>query len=203
MQAMRASRCLPKLSWEANVTVRSVAPTVSAAWTTRNASDGKSALQQQQRGEASSVSTSTPPHHGLGRAVRQLIAASRTTPSHHSLTPSNWRASASPRLDCMLRDGTGTCRNNSSGLVTATGGAAALLSQGAIIGRGSSATKELTAAATPARRNMSSSTMSEREFHLIADEALEDIHDAVEEALEDGFTEEFDCNMSVGASKCL
>ncbi len=46
---------------------------------------------------------------------------------------------------------------------------------------------------------MSSSTMSEREFHLLADEALEEIHDAVEEALEDGFEDEFDCNMSVRA----
>eukprot|EP00903_Cladosiphon_okamuranus_P017315 g15954.t1 len=45
---------------------------------------------------------------------------------------------------------------------------------------------------------MSSSTMSEREFHLIADETLEDINDVVEQALEDGFDEEFDCNMSQG-----
>lgn len=44
---------------------------------------------------------------------------------------------------------------------------------------------------------MSSSAISEREFHSVADEALEEIHDAVEEALEDGFEDEFDCHMSV------
>ncbi|CAM9654178.1 unnamed protein product [Scytosiphon promiscuus] len=48
------------------------------------------------------------------------------------------------------------------------------------------------------RRGMSSTTMSERDFHSVADEALEDIHDAVEEALEEGFPEDFDCNMSQG-----
>lgn len=46
-----------------------------------------------------------------------------------------------------------------------------------------------------ARRSMS--TMSEREFHSMADEELECIHDDVEGALEDGFEDEFDCNMSV------
>lgn len=45
------------------------------------------------------------------------------------------------------------------------------------------------------RRGMS--TMSEREFHAVADEELEEIHDAVEEALEEGFEEDFDCNMAV------
>ena len=45
------------------------------------------------------------------------------------------------------------------------------------------------------RRGMS--TMSEREFHAVADEELEEIHDAVEEALEEGFEEDFDCHMAV------
>lgn len=45
------------------------------------------------------------------------------------------------------------------------------------------------------RRGMS--TMSEGEFHAVADEELEEIHDAVEEALEEGFEEDFDCNMAV------
>lgn len=40
--------------------------------------------------------------------------------------------------------------------------------------------------------------MSERDFHVAADEALEDIHDAVEAALEAGFEDDFDCNISVG-----
>lgn len=48
---------------------------------------------------------------------------------------------------------------------------------------------------------MSSTAMSERDFHSVADEALEEIHDAVEEALEDGFPGDFDCNMSVGATQ--
>lgn len=46
---------------------------------------------------------------------------------------------------------------------------------------------------------MSSSAISEREFHSVADEALEEIHDAVEEALEDGFEDDFDCHMSVSS----
>lgn len=41
------------------------------------------------------------------------------------------------------------------------------------------------------------SAMSEKDFHVVADEVLEDIHDAVEEALEEGFEEDFDCNMAV------
>lgn len=40
--------------------------------------------------------------------------------------------------------------------------------------------------------------MSEGEFHAVADEELEEIHDAVEEALEEGFEEDFDCNMAQG-----
>lgn len=44
------------------------------------------------------------------------------------------------------------------------------------------------------------STMSEANFHDIADEELEGIHDNVEGALEDGFDGEFDCNMSVSLS---
>lgn len=51
------------------------------------------------------------------------------------------------------------------------------------------------------RRGMSSADMSEQDFHLVADEELEEIHDAVEEALEEGFGEDFDCNMSVGDDK--
>ena len=39
--------------------------------------------------------------------------------------------------------------------------------------------------------------MSEAEFHAVADEELEGIQDAVEIALEEGFDEEFDCNLSV------
>eukprot|EP00752_Nemacystus_decipiens_P015568 g13891.t1 len=73
---------------------------------------------------------------------------------------------------------------------------AAALRRGADVARGS---REIAASpAAAVRRGLSSSTMSEREFHLVADEALEDIHEAVEEALEDGFAEEFDCNMSQG-----
>lgn len=71
-----------------------------------------------------------------------------------------------------------------------------MLPRGMYIARGSRETEE--PAVVAARRGMSSSTMSERDFHLVADEALEDIHDTVEEALEDGFEDEFDCNMSQG-----
>lgn len=46
-------------------------------------------------------------------------------------------------------------------------------------------------------RRMMSTSMPEREFHLVADGALENIHDAVEEALEEGFDDDFDCNLSV------
>lgn len=45
------------------------------------------------------------------------------------------------------------------------------------------------------RRRLSS--MSEADFHDIADDVLEGIHDEVEGALEDGFQGEFDCNISV------
>ena len=72
----------------------------------------------------------------------------------------------------------------------------------AVVLRGTSFSEGVREAPLPsaaARRDLSSSTMSERDFHLLADEALEEIHDAVEEALEDGFDEEFDCNMSVSA----
>ncbi|CAM9895593.1 unnamed protein product [Ascophyllum nodosum] len=47
-------------------------------------------------------------------------------------------------------------------------------------------------------RWMSTTGMSEAEFHAVADEELEGIQDAVEIALEEGFDEEFDCNLSQG-----
>lgn len=47
------------------------------------------------------------------------------------------------------------------------------------------------------RRGMSTTTMSEAEFHDVADMVLEMIHDVVEAALEDGFEGDFDCNLSV------
>ena len=45
------------------------------------------------------------------------------------------------------------------------------------------------------RRGMSA--MCEGDFHAVADEELEEIHDAVEEALEEGFEGDFDCNLAV------
>lgn len=49
------------------------------------------------------------------------------------------------------------------------------------------------------RRRISS--ISEADFHDIADDVLEGIHDEVEGALEDGFQGEFDCNISVSLRK--
>lgn len=57
------------------------------------------------------------------------------------------------------------------------------------VGRGAATRKVL--------RCMMSTSMPEREFHVVADDALEDIHDGVEGALEDGFDGDFDCNLAV------
>lgn len=174
--------------------LRADTPAVSASTRTHV----HTAMQQH---EAYSASTSTP-CHGLGRAVRHLTTGGRNTQPPRSMTRVYWRASASTRLEYMRWHGARLCHNNSGSRSSLTATGAAALPRAAIIGGGSreaAGPPAATAAAAVARRGTSSSTMSEREFHDVADEALEDIHDAVEEALEDGFEEEFDCNMSVGA----
>lgn len=58
------------------------------------------------------------------------------------------------------------------------------------------ASEELNRSMVGLRRGMATLS-SEREFHLVADEELEEVHDAVEEALEEGFDDDFDCNIAV------
>lgn len=209
MQTIRSSRYLSQLGWEARVAARAGAPASSAS---TKANGAQPALPQHR---ASPVSTSTP-CGGLGRAIRRLTTGSRITPSRPSLPRICWRASASSRVDHVMRHGTlsrnsssggcfGSSSSNNNNSLTAIAGVAVLPRGAGGFARGPRESAASPAAVTVAAawRGVSSSAMSEREFHLIADEALEDIHDAVEEALEDGFAEEFDCNMSVGATLCM
>lgn len=64
-------------------------------------------------------------------------------------------------------------------------------------GGGDSAGASFGPGQSSALRQRAMATLSEGEFHDVADDALEGINDAVERSLEDGFDGDFDCNMSV------
>lgn len=123
---------------------------------------------------------------------RPSNAGSMAKKSYSSITGAAGKILVGARLETGC--GGGRCRNRGSSLTVRS----SVPMGGAImIGPGAGETVASTGIVSMQRQGMSSTTMSEQEFHSVADETLEEIHDAVEEALEDGFEDDFDCNMSV------
>lgn len=163
---------------------------------------------------SSCISTST----AMAVAVRSAARSARRGPTSitlpcSSLARTSRRMSFIPTLEHTWWQGGSRARSGNLDIPprpTPSTGRLTTATRSVSVGRVSSGRGERGAGAAAiarctgsdmSKRNMSSTTMSERDFHTVADEALEDIHDAVEEALEEGFPEDFDCNMSVSVSK--